>query len=104
MIIETIKEVGEKASSAGMAAATETLGQEIKAWSGNHGKIPGFYKIITYSGDDHRERRNQIFIPKIVEQMKILLPRVEKTLERLNLPSGKYAFGDSISLVDLNCL
>ena len=40
MILETIKEVGQKASSAGMAAATKTLGQEIKAWSGNHGKPP----------------------------------------------------------------
>ena len=40
MILETIKEVGQKASSAGMATATKTLGQEIKAWSGNHGKPP----------------------------------------------------------------
>ena len=39
MILETLKEVGEKASSAGMAAATQALGQEIKAWSGNHGKV-----------------------------------------------------------------
>ena len=41
----------------------------------------------------------------MVQTCKAMLPRVEKTLERLNLPKdGKYVFGDEISLVDLNCL
>ena len=62
----------------------------------------------------------------MVQTCKAMLPRVEKTLQRLSLPSqamdsdgfqnttveivwnpwkdGKYVFGDEISLVDLNCL
>ena len=60
---------------------------------------------ISFSADEDREKRNKIIVATFVQMCKSLLPRVEKTLQRLNLPNGgNYAFGDQISLVDLTCL
>ena len=63
------------------------------------------FSKVSFLADEDREKRNKIIVETFLQMCKTLLPRVEKTLERLNLPNGgKHAFGDQISLVDLTCL
>jgi len=88
MITETFKEVGEKAFMAGMFAAAKVLGKDIMG-------LP----------EEEREERNKVFVPTMVQTATAMLPRVEKVLKDLNLSGeGKYLFGDSISVADLQCL
>ena len=55
--------------------------------------------------DEKKEQRNKVMMPTMIKALCASLPKVEKTLKVLKLDlNQKYAFGESISLVDLDCL
>merc|ERR1711976_950253 len=67
-------------------------------------KIAGSITSVVLS-DEKKEQRNKVMMPTMMKMLVAGLPKIEKTFKVLKLDlNQKYAFGDTISLVDLDCL
>merc|ERR1712212_127816 len=85
MVTETLKETSEKAFLMGMAECM---------------KSTGFIGI----DEGKRDARNKVFAATVSQVSQAMLPKVEKTINHVSTLSGKYAMGDTITMVDLACL
>merc|ERR1719369_1717135 len=54
--------------------------------------------------EDKREQRDKIFCENFLRTARSTFPQLEKTLKDVGAPSGEYAMGEKITMVDVNCV
>ena len=101
MVIETLNECIDK----GMGLLRKTYWEVFSTGRQPTGTFINHCLLLKVYSAEESEARNKELIPAMAKAWENSLPRIEKTLKRLNLPSkGKFIFGDDISLADLKFL